>query len=128
MTTSFLGSVFRITQEGCKKRETHWPQGRTGQGPEPGSNSVDELLFYGTFGAAVACAFVFGVGWRRDRLRLTRLQDRLFEGHGSGDLEQRVDDLAHRVAQLARGQEFLQQFLAGNRRLPHADRAVETKS
>jgi hypothetical protein len=89
---------------------------------------VDELVFFGAFGAALACAFVFGVGWRRDRLRLNRLEDRLLEGRASGDLEERVEELAQRVTQLARGQEFLQQFLGGHRRLPQSDRAIEAKS
>lgn len=87
---------------------------------------VDEVVYYAMFGAAVACACVFGAGWRRDRRRLAKLEDRLLNGSAaSGDLEDRVNELAQRVTQLARGQEFLQQFLSGHRRLPNQ---VETSS
>jgi hypothetical protein len=93
---------------------------------------VDELVAYSVFGAAIACAVVFGAAWRRDRRRLTQLEDRLLGGSerapGSDDLEERVNELANRVTQLARGQEFLQQFLSGQRRLPHSGRPVETSS
>ena len=91
---------------------------------------VDELVAYSVFGAAIACAVVFGAAWRRDRRRLAQIEDRLLGGseRAPGDLEERVNDLANRVTHLARGQEFLQQFLSGQRRLPHSGRPVETSS
>ena len=94
------------------------------------SISVDELVAYSVFGAAIACACVFGAAWRRDRRRLAQLEDRLLGGSGraSDELEERVNELAARVTQLARGQEFLQQFLSGQRRLPHSGRPVETST
>lgn len=91
---------------------------------------VDDLVVFSVFGAAVACAVVFGAAWRRDRRRLTQLEDRLLGGSGRtpSDLEERVNELADRVTQLARGQEFLQQFLSGQRRLPQSGRPMETSS
>ncbi len=76
---------------------------------------MNERIFLFLFGAAVASAVFVAAGWRRERRRLARLEDRLLEG----DLEERVNELAGRVSQLARGQDFLQQFLSGQRRLPH---------
>jgi len=94
---------------------------------------VNERIFFGLFGAAIACAVLLGAAWRRDRRRLNRLEDRLLDGSGrasgaQGDLEERVNELAVRVTQLARGQEFLQQFLSGQRRLPQTGKTVETNS
>jgi len=91
---------------------------------------MNERIFFGLFGAAIACAVLLGAAWRRDRRRLTRLEDRLLDGTGRapGDLEERVNELAGRVTQLARGQEFLQQFLSGQRRLPQTGKTVETNS
>jgi len=91
---------------------------------------MEELFFFGTFGAAVACALLFSAAWARARRRLRRLEDRLLDGSARGpdDLEERVNELALRVAQLARGQEFLQQLLSGQRRLPQSGRPVGTSS
>ncbi len=91
---------------------------------------MEELFFFGTFGAAVACALLFGVAWARAKHRLSRLEDRLLDGsaRAPGDLEERVNELALGVAQLARGQEFLQQLFSGQRRLPQSGRPVEPPS
>ena len=94
---------------------------------------MNERIFFVLFGAAIACVVVLGMAWGRDRRRLARLEDRLLDGPGrasgaQGDLEERVNELAGRVTQLARGQEFLQQFLSGQRRLPQTGKTVETNS
>ncbi len=54
---------------------------------------MEELFFFGTFGAAITCAILFGIAWARAKHRLSRLEDRLLDGsaHGSGDLEERVN-------------------------------------
>ena len=88
---------------------------------------MEELFFFGTFGAAITCAILFGTAWARAKRRLSRIEDRLLDGSARvpGDLEERVNELANRVAQLARGQEFLQQLFSGQRRLPQSGRPVE---
>jgi hypothetical protein len=88
----------------------------------------DEVVFFTLFGAAVASAVFFGAAWIRTRQRLTRLENRLLDPARSADgseLEGRVTDLSLRVAQLARGQEFLQHLLSGKRRLPQAGKSYE---
>jgi hypothetical protein len=88
----------------------------------------DEIIFFTLFGAAAAGALLFGAAWLRTRQRLTYLENRLLDpprGRDDADLEGRVNDLSLRVAQLARGQEFLQQLLSGKRRLPQAGKSYE---
>lgn len=90
---------------------------------------MDEFVFFTTFGAAVAATFLFGSAWLRTRRRLERLEDRLMTGSAAretAELEERLNDLSVRVAQLARGQEFLQQLFSGRRRLPAGARHQET--
>jgi hypothetical protein len=90
---------------------------------------VEELIFFGTFGATVAAALLFGAAWGRARRRLNYLEDRLLTGPGAPDLaelEERLNELSLRVSQLARGQEFLQQLLSGHRRLPASAKRLET--
>lgn len=85
----------------------------------------EEAVFFTAFGAAVAGALLFGAAWWRARTRLNQLEDRLASTLGSaeardtGDVQDRISELAQRVAQLGRGQEFVQQLLSGKRRLPH---------
>lgn len=90
----------------------------------------DEVIFFTLFGAAAASALLFGAAWLRTRQRLTQLENRLLEpprarGADDADLEGRLNDLSLRVAQLARGQEFLQQLLSGKRRLPQSGKSYE---
>jgi hypothetical protein len=90
----------------------------------------DEMVFFTLLGAAAASALLLGAAWIRTRRRLTDLENRLLDGtlaQGRDDagLEGRVNDLALRVAQLARGQEFLQHLLSGKRRLPQAGKSYE---
>jgi hypothetical protein len=87
---------------------------------------MDEVFFFTVFGAAVASALLFAAAYLRARRRLSLLEDRLLgAGPGDGELESRVNELALRVAHLARGQEFLQQLLSGRRRLPQAGKSYE---
>ena len=86
----------------------------------------DEAVFFTVFGAAVAGALLFGAAWWRARTRLHQLEDRLAATLGprdntrdTSDAHERIAELAQRVAQLGRGQEFIQQLLSGKRRLPH---------
>ena len=86
------------------------------------------MIFFTLFGAAAAAALLFGGAWLRARRRLTYLENRLLDParvRDDADLEGRMNDLALRVAQLARGQEFLQQLLSGKRRLPPSGRPHE---
>ena len=90
----------------------------------------DEIIFFTLFGAAAASALLFGAAWLRTRQRLTHLENRLLDpprarGGDDADLEGRLTDLSLRVAQLARGQEFLQQLLSGKRRLPQSGKSYE---
>jgi hypothetical protein len=90
----------------------------------------DELFFFTLFGAAAASALLFGAAWLRARQRLTHLENRLLDpprlrAGDDADLEGRLNDLSLRVAQLARGQEFLQQLLSGKRRLPQSGKSYE---
>lgn len=90
----------------------------------------DEIVFFTLFGAAAASALLLGAAWIRSRRRLTYLENRLLnssvaQGRDDPELEGRVNDLALRVAQLARGQEFLQHLLSGKRRLPQAGKSYE---
>ncbi|HXJ30091.1 MAG TPA: hypothetical protein VNG35_05605 [Gemmatimonadales bacterium] len=84
----------------------------------------DEAVFFTVFGAALAGAVLFGAAWWRARTRLNQLEDRLASSLGSrdssdsSDVHDRISELAQRVAQLGRGQEFVQQLLSGKRRLP----------
>lgn len=81
---------------------------------------MEEFLFFTSLGAAVAGTVLFGAAWHRTRRRLEQLEDRLMNGSAARDLaelEERLNELSLRVAQLGRGQEFLQQLLSGRRRL-----------
>lgn len=84
----------------------------------------EEAVFFTAFGAALAGALLFGAAWWRARTRLSQLEDRLAATLGprergdTADVNERISELAQRVAQLGRGQEFVQQLLAGKRRLP----------
>jgi len=89
----------------------------------------DEQTFFTLFGAALAGAVLFGVAWWRARSRLNQIEDRLIAALGSrdgSDVSDRVNELAQRVAQLGRGQEFVQQLLSGKRRLPHMGKPLDT--
>jgi len=84
----------------------------------------DEAVFFTAFGAALAGALLFGAAWWRARNRLNRLEDKLAATLGSSDsgdardVHERISELAQRVAQLGRGQEFVQQLLSGKRKVP----------
>ena len=92
----------------------------------------EEAVFFTVFGAALAGALLFGVAWWRARSRLNQLEDRLAASLGSrdpgdsGDVHDRIAELAQRVAQLGRGQEFVQQLLAGKRRIPSMGRPADS--
>lgn len=95
----------------------------------------DEAVFFTVFGAALAGAVLFGAAWWRARTRLNQLEDRLAASLGSrdsrdatdtSDVHDRISELAQRVAQLGRGQEFVQQLLAGKRRLPGLGHAADS--
>ncbi len=92
----------------------------------------DEAVFFTAFGAALAGAVLFGVAWWRARSRLNQLEDRLAATLGSQDtrdttdVHERIAELAQRVAQLGRGQEFVQQLLSGKRRLPQAGHPADS--
>lgn len=92
----------------------------------------DEAVFFTVFGAALAGAVLFGAAWWRARTRLNRLEDKLAASLGardagdSGDVQDRITELAQRVAQLGRGQEFVQQLLSGKRRLPTLGHAADS--
>ncbi|HET7248883.1 MAG TPA: hypothetical protein VFI79_03490 [Gemmatimonadales bacterium] len=92
-------------------------------------------MFFTVFGAALAGAVLFGAAWWRARTRLNQLEDRLAASLGSRDsrdatdttdVHDRISELAQRVAQLGRGQEFVQQLLAGKRRLPGLGHAADS--
>ena len=93
----------------------------------------DEAVFFTVFGAALAGAVLFGAAWWRARSRLNQLEDRLAAALGSrdaagasSDVHDRIAELAQRVAQLGRGQEFVQQLLSGKRRLPSMGRPADS--
>ena len=87
---------------------------------------MEEVFFFTLFGAAIASALLFAAAYVRARQRVSRLEDRLLAaGSVDPELEGKVNDLAARVAQLARGPEFLQQLLSGRRRLPQAGKSYE---
>lgn len=92
----------------------------------------DEAVFFTVFGAALAGAVLFGAAWWRARTRLNQLEDRLAASLGARDtpdttdVHDRIAELAQRVAQLGRGQEFVQQLLSGKRRLPHMGPAADS--
>lgn len=87
---------------------------------------MEEVFFFTLFGAAIASALLFAAAYVRARQRVSRLEDRLLAaGSVDPELEGKVNELAVRVAQLARGQEFLQQLLSGRRRLPQAGKSYE---
>ncbi len=105
--------------------------GPYGPGPHQGNMFVDdEMVFFTLLGAAAASALLFGAAWLRTKRRLAHLEDRLLDpararGGDDADLEGRLNDLSLRVAQLARGQEFMQQLLSGKRRLPQSGKSYE---
>lgn len=92
----------------------------------------DEAVFFTAFGAALAGALLFGAAWWRARARLNQLEDKLSaalgprDGRDQGDMHERITELAQRVAQLGRGQEFVQQLLSGKRRLPQIGHAADS--
>src|SRR5262249_4972164 len=89
-------------------------------------------VFFTVFGAALAGAALFGAAWWRARTRLNQLEDRLAaslgsrEAGNSSDVQDRIAELAQRVTQLGRGQEFVQQLLSGKRRLPSMGRSADS--
>lgn len=90
---------------------------------------MEEVFFFTIFGAAIASALLFAAAYLRARQRLARLEDRLLSSGSlreDPELDARVSELADRVAQLARGQEFLQQLFSGRRRLPQSGKSYET--
>ena len=90
----------------------------------------DKAAFFTLFGVASASAVLFAAAWWRARSRLNQLEDRLLATLATpevgGDVTERLDELGRRVAQLARGQEFVQQLLAGKRHLPHMRSPLDT--
>lgn len=89
----------------------------------------DEQVFFTLFGAALAGALLLGAAWWRARSRLNQLEDRLITALGNRegtDVDDRINDLAQRVAQLGRGQEFVQHLLSGKRHLPDSGRPLDT--
>ena len=87
---------------------------------------MEEVFFFTVFGAAIASALLLAAAYLRARQRVARLEDRLMgAGTLDAELESKVNELTHRVAQLARGQEFLQQLFSGHRRLPQGGKPHE---
>jgi len=92
----------------------------------------EEAVFFTVLGAALAGAALFGAAWWRARTRLNQLEDRLAaslgsrEAGNSSDVQDRIAELAQRVTQLGRGQEFVQQLLSGKRRLPSMGRSADS--
>jgi len=63
------------------------------------------------------------------RSRVNQLEDRLITALGNRDgtdVDDRINELAQRVAQLGRGQEFVQHLLSGKRYLPHSGKPIDT--
>jgi len=90
---------------------------------------MEEFVFFGVFGGFAVAAGGFAALWvsaRRRARRLELLVSRLATPEDRFDvLEQRLDDIAARLEQLARGQEFLGKLAA--KRLGHAaERAPST--
>lgn len=68
---------------------------------------MEEVFFFTVFGAAIASALLFAAAYLRARQRIARLEDRLMgAGTLDAELESRVNELTHRVAQLARVRSF----------------------
>ena len=92
----------------------------------------EEAVFFTILGAALAGTVLFGAAWWRARSRLNQLEDRLAASLGASgsrdtsDVHDRITELAQRVAQLGRGQEFVQQLLSGKRRLPHMGHSADS--
>lgn len=90
----------------------------------------DEQAFFTLLGAALAGALLLGAAWWRARSRLNQLEDRLMATLGSRepgtDVTERINELSQRVAQLGRGQEFVQHLLSGKRRLPHSGKPLDS--
>lgn len=89
----------------------------------------DEYAVFTLLGAALAGTLLFGAAWWRARNRLNQIEDRLLAALSSrdgADVTERMNDLALRVAQLGRGQEFVQQLLSGKRRLPHMGKSLDS--
>lgn len=90
---------------------------------------MDEFFFFSLFGAAIVAAIGFGLAWYRTRRRLDRLESRFLQSAVALDLEEvedRLNDMTHRLEQMARGQEFLHQVVTGRRRLPESRRVEAT--
>ena len=89
---------------------------------------MEEFVFFGLFGGFAVAAGGFAALWvsaRRRARRLELLVSRLATPEDRFDvLEQRLDDIAARLEQLARGQEFLGKLAA--KRLGHGERAPST--
>lgn len=77
---------------------------------------MEELVFFGLFGGFAVAAGGFAALWVATRRRARRLEilvSRLATPEDRFDvLEQRLDDIAARLEQLARGQEFLGKLAA----------------
>lgn len=88
---------------------------------------MEEFVFFGLFGGLAIAAGGFAGLWvsaRRRARRLEALVSRLATPEDRFDLvDQRLEDIAARLEQLARGQEFLGKLAA--KRLGHAASAGE---
>lgn len=77
---------------------------------------MEELIFFGLFGTFAVASGVFATAWLAARRR-ARTLDRLLTRVTSSDdrldlMDQRLEDIAARLEQLARGQEFLGKLLS----------------
>lgn len=89
---------------------------------------MEELVFFGLFGGLAVAAGGFAGLWVSARNRARRLDilvSRLATPEDRFDMvDQRLDEIATRLEQLARGQEFLGKLAA--KRLAPSDRAPTT--
>jgi hypothetical protein len=102
---------------------------RTVHHSQPAGSMDDEQAFFTLLGATLAGALLLGAAWWRARSRLNQLEDRLISALGNRDgtdVDDRINELAQRVAQLGRGQEFVQHLLSGKRHLPHSKKPIDT--
>ena len=89
---------------------------------------MDAFVFFTLFGGAIVAAVAFALAWQRTRRRLDRLEHRFLQSAVALDLEEveeRLNDMAKRLEQMARGQDFLHQVVTGRRRLPESGRRAE---
>jgi hypothetical protein len=94
---------------------------------------MDEFFFFSLFGGSVVAALGFAAAWYRARRRLDRLEADLLRPRiredDLGDIDDRLNDLAAQVGELARSQDFLHRMITRRLdRLPPAepDRRVIT--